>query len=401
MSGYKNETGAFKDFPPSQQKGMWIASQGGWIREIAEEKFQVRSQTKNRWYTIRQIKGFWACTCEHFAMGHKCKHVYALEFYLANKKQTYKEQTPLPKKRTYHRDWSAYNAAQVNEWPQLLRHLRDIVTYDVQEPVYVRGRPPLGLKDEVAMAILKVYGVKCSRRDNSALNEPMREGVISAKVKPHFNAVSKFWNRSDAFPTLYHVLECTASPLRDIETSLSVDSTGFRLGSSSFWGPDKHGYVNERSYLKAHLITGDKTHIIAGAIITDERGADTAQFAPLVERANELGFAPLQIEADKIYNSRANIMEVVKVGAVPYIPFRSNQTGRPMGAGPIYRKMWNLFQHNPDIFEEHYHRRSNIESTIASLKRKFGEANRSRNPVALVNETLSKLIAYNITVLIH
>jgi hypothetical protein len=42
-----------------------------------------------------------------------------------------------------------------------------------------------------------------------------------------------------------------------------------------------------------------------------------------------------------------------------------------------------------------------VESVFSALKRKFGETLRSRNPVAQVNELLVKVLAYNITVLIH
>ena len=50
---------------------------------------------------------------------------------------------------------------------------------------------------------------------------------------------------------------------------------------------------------------------------------------------------------------------------------------------------------------EHYHKRSNIEATNAALMRKFGETLKSKNPVAQVNELLAKIIAYNLTVVIH
>jgi len=50
---------------------------------------------------------------------------------------------------------------------------------------------------------------------------------------------------------------------------------------------------------------------------------------------------------------------------------------------------------------EHYHKRSNAESTFAAIKKKFGENIKSKNRVAQENEMLCKIIAYNITVLIH
>ena len=56
---------------------------------------------------------------------------------------------------------------------------------------------------------------------------------------------------------------------------------------------------------------------------------------------------------------------------------------------------------NPELFIEHYHKRSNVESTNAAIKRKFGETLKSNNQVAQVNELFAKIIAYNLTVIIH
>lgn len=47
------------------------------------------------------------------------------------------------------------------------------------------------------------------------------------------------------------------------------------------------------------------------------------------------------------------------------------------------------------------HKRRNIEATNAAIKRKFGETLKSKNPVAQVNELLAKIVAYNLTVVIH
>jgi len=50
---------------------------------------------------------------------------------------------------------------------------------------------------------------------------------------------------------------------------------------------------------------------------------------------------------------------------------------------------------------EHYHTRSNVESPNEAIKLKFGETLKSKNPIAQVNELLAKIIAYNLTVVIH
>ena len=52
-------------------------------------------------------------------------------------------------------------------------------------------------------------------------------------------------------------------------------------------------------------------------------------------------------------------------------------------------------------FDRHYHLRSNAKSTFGAIKRKFGESVKSKNRVAQENELLCKIIAYNLTVVIH
>ena len=47
----------------------------------------------------------------------------------------------------------------------------------------------------------------------------------------------------------------------------------------------------------------------------------------------------------------------------------------------------------------HYHKRSNVESTFSMMKRKFGDAVRSKSDTAMVNEVLCKVLAHNLCVL--
>ena len=64
--------------------------------------------------------------------------------------------------------------------------------------------------------------------------------------------------------------------------------------------------------------------------------------------------------------------------------------------------MYHYFQANKDEFMEHYHKRSNVESTNAAIKRTFGETLKSKNQVAQVNELLAKIATrHNPTVVIH
>lgn len=64
-------------------------------------------------------------------------------------------------------------------------------------------------------------------------------------------------------------------------------------------------------------------------------------------------------------------------------------------------KMYYLFMLKNDEFLEHYHKRSNAESTVQMVKSKFGDFVRSKTWTAQVNEVLCKIICHNICVVIQ
>lgn len=49
----------------------------------------------------------------------------------------------------------------------------------------------------------------------------------------------------------------------------------------------------------------------------------------------------------------------------------------------------------------HYHKRSNVESTFAMIKAKFGEQVRSKTWTAQTNEVLCKILCHNICCVIQ
>ena len=91
---------------------------------------------------------------------------------------------------------------------------------------------------------------------------------------------------------------------------------------------------------------------------------------------------------------------VGQYGGAPYIAFKKNVTGAA-GGSISWKHAYHYMQLHKEEFMEHYHKRSNAESTFGAIKKKFGESVKSKNRVAQENELLCKIIAYNITVLIH
>lgn len=83
---------------------------------------------------------------------------------------------------------------------------------------------------------------------------------------------------------------------------------------------------------------------------------------------------------------------------MPYIPFKSNSQSQGSAA---WRRMWGLFMYRQPEFRQHYHLRSNVESTFSAMKRKFGPSVRSKNQTAQINEVLCKALCFNLSMLVH
>lgn len=102
--------------------------------------------------------------------------------------------------------------------------------------------------------------------------------------------------------------------------------------------------------------------------------------------------------ADKGYVGAPNLEAIEKIGAKAYIPFRESDTGQ----GPeVWRRLWHLYSFHRPEFLAHYHARSNVESTFSGIKRKFGSTVRSKDHVSQVNEVLLKVLAWNLSCVVH
>ena len=63
--------------------------------------------------------------------------------------------------------------------------------------------------------------------------------------------------------------------------------------------------------------------------------------------------------------------------------------------------MFHQFSLNRAEYLAHYHKRSNIESTVNMIKSKFRDHVRSKTDTAMKNEVLCKVLCHNICCLIH
>ena len=63
--------------------------------------------------------------------------------------------------------------------------------------------------------------------------------------------------------------------------------------------------------------------------------------------------------------------------------------------------MYHYYSLHRKEFMDHYHKRSNVESTFSMIKAKLGKFIRAKLPAAQVNEVLLKVLCHNICCLIQ
>ena len=360
----------------------------------------VPSQSLNGKYTVTKGADGYQCTCpDHELRLVKCKHAFAVEFAMKRELNVDGTETVTAAVRvTYAQDWPAYNAAQTSEKATFCHLLRDLCD-GIPEVEQQRGRPRLPIGDALFSAAFKVYSTVSARRFMTDLRDAEAKGLIARA--PCYNSIFNVIESADVTSIIQNLITTSSLPLRAVESTFAVDSTGFGLQRFYRHYSAKYGHDQmARDYLKVHAMIGVKTHIVTGVTITDRDRHDITQFKPLLEQTAQ-NFSMQEVLADKAYNSREMVAFVDKMGAEPFIPFRSNCSVKPNLKAAAWDRLFHLYNFKREEFLTHYHKRSNVESAFSSMKRKFGDFIRSKTEVAQTNEALLKVLAHNIVCVVH
>lgn len=383
-----------------EQRGLAIAALSKLSRKNGV--WEVPSQSGNGKYVVQHGENP-KCSCPDFETRQcKCKHVFAVEFTIERERNfdgsetLTRSMTVTEKATTYKQDWPAYDRAQSIEKDRFQELLVDLCSGLVEPEHNGRGRKPHPVKDSIFAAVFKVYSTFSNRRFSSDLREALRRGHIAKSICAQ--KISAFLDDPKLMPILKELIVRSSLPLRAIETTFAVDSSGFATSKFTRWFDIKYGTTRQQQvWVKAHIACGTKTNVVTAIRILDKDAADCPQFIPLVKETSK-GFKIGEVSADKAYLSLENFEAVAACGGTAYIAFKGNSTG---GVGGLFQKMFHYFQYRREEFLSHYHKRSNVESTFSMIKRKFGDSVRSKNDTSMVNEVLCKILAHNLCCLIH
>jgi transposase len=400
-----------------QQKGLQIAQRATLTRE--GRIWLVPSQSGRGRYKVDAEKR--QCTCPDYDFRREpCKHLYAVEHVIEATKTTTTTtdaqgattttttETVTIKRQTYRQDWPNYNAAQTQE-KRLFLYLLHQLCQGVGSPAqHGPGRRRLPFEDMIFAMAFKVYSTVSGRRFMTDMRDAHAKGYTSKL--PGYNTIFDYFESETLTPYLQMLIEESALPLAAIEQDFAVDSSGLSTGVYVKWSEAKWGnktramfggnsyIIEKKDWLKIHITTGVKTNVVTAVEVTDAHAADSNYFKPLVD-ATAQGFTMRQVSADKAYSSGPNLQTVVNNHAMPYIPFKSNSTGK--NSSDLFKKMFHFYAYNQERFLQNYHKRSNVESTFHMIKSKFGNTLRSKTRTAQINESLCKVLCHNIVVLIQ
>jgi transposase len=361
-------------------------------------RWLVPSQGSGKTYSVSLSPP--SCSCEDFELRNEpCKHVIAARL-VAERDHDAGPAPPMdtdavPKRPTYKQDWPKYNAAQQSEKDRFGELLFDLLAGVEEPPAAKTGRKRTAMRDRIFAACLKVFVGFSSRRYACDLRDAHERGFLSKLMNSM--SVNAYLEDESMTPILFKLVEQSARPLVGVESNFIPDSTGFSTSRFVRWYDEKYGRERSgRQWVKAHAMTGAKTNVVTSVVIDAPNAGDCPQFKPLLEATVANGFKVATVPADKAYLSNENLEAVAKLGATPFIPFKSNST--PGEVGSVWESMYGYFTFRRPEFLKHYHQRSNVESTFSMVKAKFQDAVRSKTDTAMKNEVLCKFLCHNIVV---
>jgi len=398
-------------------------------REIADkaritksgELYLVPSQSSGKRYKVDPVAQ--SCSCPDFEFTQAaCKHMFAVAFTVERERKTVTEtqadgatkttvtETVKVTRKTYPQQWPAYNMAQTKEKAIFLYLLHKLAQGVGSPAQYGRGQRRLPLEDMIFAMAFKVYSTVSGRRFMTDLRDAHAKGYI--ENLPCYNSIFNYFESEMLTPYLQMLIEESALPLASIEEDFAVDSSGLSTGTFQRWSEAKWGKVrtefgdkvpnavNRREWIKVHITCGVKTNVVTAVEVTDAHASDMNYFKPLVD-ATAKNFAMRQVSADRGYLSGDNMQAAVDNHAMPYIAFKSTNTGKGPKSSDLFKRMYHFYAYNSEQFMQNYHKRSNVESTFHMIKSKFGDSLRSKTRTAQINEALCKVLCHNICCLIQ
>lgn len=298
------------------------------------------------------------------------------------------------KQKTVHRDWSAYNASQVEELNVVVSLIRSLVDQlDIQEFAGRVGRPSAETRDIIKCCLLQQYMGLSDRRLEAWLW--LLKLPLGLENVPSFSTVCKHANDSELKDYYEQLLEKTNEPVAGAEHHFSTDASGFGTKNTIPWVSVRTSKGTRKDYVKGHFTIGRTFKLISAVTVTAGRAGDSPQLPAHVEKTTSIFSQIYTWSLDSAYLARKNCSLLWNNGILPFIKPKSNSTIKKKGA-IAWRWMMELFRKLREVFDTFYHGRSISETGNSTMKRLMNPVLRKKNFIGQVNEVLAKTVTYNL-----
>lgn len=226
-------------------------------------------------------------------------------------------------KPTYSQDsWHNYNLSQKTE-KEMFSALLFELCEGIFEPQQSIGRKRASLRDVIFCITLKNYTALSGRRNSCDIEDAHAKGYIEKPLA--YNTIFKYMQDEEISILLKEMIQVSAMALKEVETDIAFDSTGFGTPNFKRWYDMKYGNTEDwHDWFKLHIACGVKTGIVTSFEISERHAHDSRFFKKLFDSTTENGFVIARAFADKGYITKSNLRLVVDNDAKAYIPFKSN-----------------------------------------------------------------------------
>mgnify|MGYP007044041566 CR=1 FL=1 len=292
-------------------------------------------------------------------------------------------------KKRYLRDESLYNRIQESEFLHFFDFVR-FISLKVCKGKKMRN-------NIVCLLIWHKFPDLSSRRAKGFLLFLKKFKAINVHI-PCFKTLCNYREKPLMHNVLDNLIEESSKPLAKIEHDFATDSTGIRTKLFSTWYSLRcKKRIKRRDHLTVHITTGIKSNIVTAINVEIKKGKDNTIFREHVDKTSK-NFQIEEWSGDGMYWCKDNCRKVSEVGGKPYFKCKKSWNGKKSGCLD-WKEMNLLSRENPEYYDKHYHKRSNVESTNMSKKMLQGDKVYSKGDSARINEEILRWINYNQTVL--
>jgi transposase len=342
------------------------------------------------------------------------------ELFEARVERVRSREFPYLPKRPHRRDWSSYDAAQENEFPEVIGLIGSIIgkaseSFRLAPSFDAIGREPYSKRDVARLLLAQQYDGRCNRVSIGLLSLLKAHLGIRGTFHPTYKTLERAYEDPDVISLLNEAFFLTQLPVKDLERDFAMDGTCHPTTIKQNWESSKDEILrlNERKkragakerkrheFEKTVLAVGTTFKIIASFARTRSPFSNESPYLrPLLDQVVELYAMVAKVSVDSGLLSRENCTLIEKAGALPRMFPKKNSSIKTKGSA-AWRKMMLEFIEDTQAWLREYHSRSIVETVNSTLKRLFVVPLRKRLVERKATELLARIVVYNIRQLVY